>query len=186
MAKVYSILEGGMIEVGARRGAKIAPNGDDGALAAAVKYNQYLVDSLKAAEAKAAAAVAAQVKAEARAAEAEAECAEYEAAEKNDDGEEARALAAINTAISGLQSALGKLVADVKAIRDKPAPAAPKPEPAKPVVVPAPVVDMTAIINTIRAEIARAAPKNVGKLETVVVERDANGYIKQFVTKSDS
>lgn len=188
MAKIYSILEGGMIDIGPRRGEKPAPKMDDGALAAAIKYNQYLAEAIKAVEVKIKDATAAQVRAELLAKEADERAAKAEAKlekiEQADTDEEAEALADINTAISELQTALGKLASDVKAIRDKPAPVVniPKPEPAKPVVVPAPVVNMAEIISTIRAELART-PQSPGAVDTTVVERDANGYVKRFITK---
>lgn len=184
MPKIYSMMAKGYIDVPDKRPVKAGPEVviDGDALKAAVQCNGYLLDSLKEVTAKLEAATAALARAEARAVAAEGK---HEAMERAGSTESSKAIAGISTSIGTLQAAVGRLAADVAVIRDKPAPAAPvvQAAPAKPVVVPAPVVDMAAITSVIRAEMAKHDPASRGALDTEVVERDANGYVKRFITK---
>lgn len=198
MPEIYSVLANKMISMPARQPARMEKKPPDGdSFGMPEKWNEHLLALLTEATknleetTQALETVKAQAKvleekleqvttalksSETRAAAVEAK---YESMEKSGHSEMMKLVKTLSSGIVAVQNTMGKVASDVVEIRNKPLSVMP----ATPAKVPAPVVDMTAIISTIRAELGRQAPTQRINVESVVVERDANGYIKHFITK---
>lgn len=173
-------------------------SGDEaGALKTAIQCNAYLLDSLKDITTKLEEVTEKLAKSDYRAQEAEerAERAEeraekadgrsksaeeraeqsasrHEAMEKTWSTELTKSISGLNAAVSGFQGSLSKMSTDVAALLAKSGSGKA-----------APAIDMAALTKALRAEFERLQPQQQGPLDTTVVERDANGYVRRFITK---
>lgn len=184
MPKIYSMIAKGMIDVPDRnQGVKasdvdVITNGDP--LKMAVRFNAYLHDSLQDATKKLERAQTALADAELRASKAESK---NESTQQKAQMQMEKFVSDLSEAVEKINVNYAKLESVVQAIHDRPVPIVPSPVPSK--QLPVPAINMDMILSAIRQEMNRAKPVEAASKETItiVTERDANGYIKSYVTK---